>query len=163
NSQVAQRVAPRLIDLLAALATGAVGAVALARSDISDTLPGVAIAISLVPPLSVVGLTLESGKHDQALGALLLFVTNVTAILASGIVVMALYRVHTHAAQPGGETRYLSRKGAVVTIVALVIVVVVPLAATSKILTSSSLDQANVRKVVDPWADAAGWTIVSIN
>src|SRR5271154_184371 len=94
NSQVAARVTPRIIDLVAALATGAVGAVALARSDISDTLPGVAIAISLVPPLAVVGLTLESGAPHQALGALLLFTTNVAAILASGIVVMALYRTH---------------------------------------------------------------------
>ena len=33
------RVHPRLIDLLAALATGAVGSIALVRSDISDTLP----------------------------------------------------------------------------------------------------------------------------
>ena len=61
NSQVAGRVNPRLVDLLAALATGAVGSIALARDDISDTLPGVAIAVSLVPPLAVVGLTLESG------------------------------------------------------------------------------------------------------
>ena len=60
NSQVASRVAPRLIDLVAAVATGAVGAFAVVRSDVSDTLPGVAIAISLVPPLAVVGLTLES-------------------------------------------------------------------------------------------------------
>ena len=58
NSQVAARVTPELVDLVAALATGAVGSVALARSDISDSLPGVAIAISLVPPLAVVGLTL---------------------------------------------------------------------------------------------------------
>jgi uncharacterized hydrophobic protein (TIGR00271 family) len=58
NAQVAARVDPRLIDLLASLATGAVGSIALVRKDISDTLPGVAIAISLVPPLAVVGLTL---------------------------------------------------------------------------------------------------------
>jgi uncharacterized hydrophobic protein (TIGR00271 family) len=45
NSQVAARVTPRLVDLVAALATGSVGSVALARPDISDTLPGVAIAI----------------------------------------------------------------------------------------------------------------------
>jgi len=90
SSQVAS---PRLVDLVAALATGAVGSVALARSDISDTLPGVAIAISLVPPLAVVGLTLESGAPHQALGSLLRFVTNVIAILASGIVVIGLYRV----------------------------------------------------------------------
>ena len=63
------RVSPRLIDLLAALATGAVGAFAMVRADVSDTLPGVAIAISLVPPLAVVGLSLESGAPEQALGA----------------------------------------------------------------------------------------------
>src|SRR5262245_45414454 len=72
NSQVAGRVEPKLIDLVAALATGAVGAVALCRSDVSDTLPGVAIAISLVPPLTVVGLTLQSGEPSESLGALLL-------------------------------------------------------------------------------------------
>ena len=158
NSQVSSRIAPRLIDLLAAVATGAVGSVALVRSDISDTLPGVAIAISLVPPLSVVGLTLESGKGDQELGALLLFITNVTAILASGVVVMALYRVHRHAA--GQPPAALSQpEEAIVTIVLLVVVILVPLAAASKILTQSSLDQADVQKVVDPWAKAAGWSI----
>lgn len=65
NSQVAGRVHPRIIDLIAALATGCVGAFALARSDISDTLPGVTIAISLVPPLAVVGLTLEAGAESE--------------------------------------------------------------------------------------------------
>ncbi len=88
NGQVAARVTPRIVDLVAALATGAVGSVALARSEISDTLPGVAIAISLVPPLAVAGLTLQSGSPGQCLGALLLLATNVVAILASGIVVM---------------------------------------------------------------------------
>jgi uncharacterized hydrophobic protein (TIGR00271 family) len=80
NAQVAARVTLQLADLVAALATGAVGSVALARSDISDTLPGVAIAISLVPPLAVVGLTLESGAPRQSLAALLLFTTNVAAM-----------------------------------------------------------------------------------
>jgi uncharacterized hydrophobic protein (TIGR00271 family) len=68
NSQVAARVTPRLVDLVAALATGAVGSVALTRPDISDTLPGVAIAISLVPPLAVAGLTLQSGSPASAWG-----------------------------------------------------------------------------------------------
>src|SRR5690349_12969148 len=109
NEQVAQRVDPHLVDLIAALATGAVGAFALVRSDVSDTLPGVAIAISLVPPLAVVGLTLESGAPGQAAGALLLFVTNVVAILMSGVLVMAAYRVHRAADAGAGEARRRSR------------------------------------------------------
>jgi uncharacterized hydrophobic protein (TIGR00271 family) len=99
------RVTPRIVDLVAALATGAVGSVALARSDISDTLPGVTIAISLVPPLAVVGLTLESGTPRQSPAAFVLFVTNVAAILASGIVVMAFHRVHRVFGAAGTETR----------------------------------------------------------
>ena len=39
NAQVAARVTLQLADLVAALATGAVGSIALVRSDISDTLP----------------------------------------------------------------------------------------------------------------------------
>src|SRR5262245_55102390 len=93
NSQVSARVNPNLLDLVAPLATGAVASIALIRRDIADTLPGVAIAISLVPPLTVVGITLEGGAPAQSGGALLLFLTNVTAILAVGSVVMAVYRV----------------------------------------------------------------------
>ena len=125
NGQVAARVTPRIVDLVAALATGAVGSVALARSDISDTLPGVAIAISLVPPLAVVGLTLESGAPREALGAFLLFATNVAAILASGIVVMAFHRVLRLSGQPvAAKVRY---GGAVAVIAVLLLVVIVPL------------------------------------
>jgi hypothetical protein len=43
------RTSPHLPDLMAALVTGLAGAFALSRRDVSDTLPGVAIAVSQVP------------------------------------------------------------------------------------------------------------------
>jgi Domain of unknown function (DUF389) len=52
--QIMARTSPNLIDMPAALATGLAGAFAIGRKDVSDTLPGVAIAISLVPPLAIV-------------------------------------------------------------------------------------------------------------
>ena len=162
NSQVAARISPRLMDLLAALATGAVGATALARSDISDTLPGVAIAISLVPPLSVVGLTLESGQPGEAGGALLLFLTNVVAILASGVVVMAIYRVHRHTEATLGRRRD-GRLGAVLAIVVLVVVIAIPLSLTARHVSTSSVRIADTHAVVDPWARAAGWTVLQVS
>lgn len=163
NSQVAARVTPRIIDLLAALATGAVGAVALCRSDISDTLPGVAIAISLVPPLAVVGLTLESGSSEQAAGALLLFGTNVAAILASGIAVMTLYGVPRMAgtARSGG-VRTVRRGRAAATVAALVVLVAIPLAATSAVVTRTTLREQQVTSVAEAWADNAGWEVKSV-
>ncbi len=160
NSQVAQRITPRIIDLIAALATGAVGSVALARSDISDTLPGVAIAISLVPPLAVVGLTLESGAPHQALGALLLFTTNVAAILASGIVVMALYR--THRVFDRAQAASFHRSGAIAVVAVFLAAVIVPLTINSDRIDRTNVRQADVQAVADHWANAAGWSVSGV-
>jgi uncharacterized hydrophobic protein (TIGR00271 family) len=157
NSQVAARVTPRIVDLVAALATGAVGSVALARSDISDTLPGVAIAISLVPPLAVVGLTLESGAPRESLGAFLLFATNVAAILASGIVVMAFHRVHRVFGAAGA--RY---GGAIAIIAALLLAVIIPLHINSDRIDSTNVRQSEVQAVADRWADDAGWSVTGV-
>lgn len=84
NSEITSRVQPGLSALIVALAAGAVGAFATSRREIGDTMPGVAIAISLVPPLSVVGISLAHGRADEAAGALLLFITNFLAILLAG-------------------------------------------------------------------------------
>lgn len=88
NSQVLGRTSPTLMDLTAALATGLVGAVAVARRDVGDVLPGVAIAISLVPPLAVVGVCLGSGAGSLAAGAFVLFASNVVAMIITATVVL---------------------------------------------------------------------------
>lgn len=160
NSQVAGRVSPSVVDLVAALATGVVGAVALARPDISDTLPGVAIAISLVPPLSVVGLTAEAGAWEESLGALLLFATNVAAILATGLIVMAVYRVHTRV--PAGDAHAVNRKSAIAVIAAFFVVVGVPLTASTVQITRGVQRESTVRTVTAAWAEPLGWSVLSV-
>lgn len=89
NSQVTGRVSPTLVDLVAATVTGLAGSFAIARRDIGDILPGVAIAISLVPPLAVVGVTAMAGDWDGAFGSLLLFLTNMLAIIVVGIIIFS--------------------------------------------------------------------------
>lgn len=164
NDQVAGRVSPGLIDLLAALATGLVGSIALLRSDISDTLPGVAIAISLVPPLCVVGLTLESGAYGQAFGALLLFVTNVAAILATGSVTMAVYgfaKVRIEMAEDK-EAERRRRARAYLTTMVMLLVVAVPLTySTVKTLEDRSR-MGQITAYVEDITAGTRWTIVSI-
>jgi uncharacterized hydrophobic protein (TIGR00271 family) len=161
NSQVAGRVSPRLIDLVSALATGGVGAFALVRSDVSDALPGVAIAISLVPPLSVVGLTLESGAPGQAAGALLLFGTNVTAIIATGTAVLLGFRVRAVAARAGRDVGRL-RGSTLVVIPLLVLVVAFPLGIGSyQVIHAESVVMA-ARPVAEQWARAQGWEVTTV-
>ncbi len=163
NSQVAGRVSPRLIDLLAALATGVVGSVALARKDISDTLPGVAIAISLVPPLTVVGLTLEGGEPHEALGALLLFVTNVVAILATGTVVMAIYGVWRMRSDDTMVRAPVNRGSAIAVIVAMVLLVGIPLTVSSVKIARDTSEQAEVRDAGQRWAAGVGWELTGVD
>jgi uncharacterized hydrophobic protein (TIGR00271 family) len=93
NSQITGRVSPTIVDLVAAATTGAAGAFAVGRRDIGDILPGVAIAISLVPPLAVVGATAVDGDWSGSFGALLLFLTNMLAIIVVGTAVFSAMRV----------------------------------------------------------------------
>lgn len=157
NGQVAGRVSPRLIDLIAALATGLVGAFAAVRSDVSDTLPGVAIAISLVPPLAVVGLTLEAGEPGQALGALLLFGTNVTAIVATGVLLFllgGLRQARLASGQPLGQL-----KGSTLAIVASTLALVaVPLAIGSAQVAREQRTLATAQPIVELWGQSHGYT-----
>jgi uncharacterized hydrophobic protein (TIGR00271 family) len=162
NSQVAARVHPRIIDLIAALATGAVGAFALSRSDVSDTLPGVAIAISLVPPLAVVGLTLEAGEIDESRGALLLFLTNVGAILLSGLIVMAIFRVSATARAVSARGNGMQHRIAVGLAIAFVVLLAIPLGAATISLTEDRLETGEATDAAKAWAEPAGWRVIAV-
>jgi uncharacterized hydrophobic protein (TIGR00271 family) len=161
NSQVQARTSPRLIDLIAALATGLVGSFALVRSDISDTLPGVAIAISLVPPLAVVGLLLEVQRYADAAQAMLLFATNVAAIIATGTIVLLLYRVRAAAQRTGYPVGRLSG-GSLVAVGAMVLVVMVPLTVGSANVARDQQLAAAARPIAREWATKAGWEATAV-
>jgi uncharacterized hydrophobic protein (TIGR00271 family) len=127
DSQIASRTSPGLVDLVSAVATGLAGAVAFARRDVAAVLPGVAIAISLVPPLAVVGVCLGQGAVALALGALVLFVSNFVALVLSGSL---LFTSAGYVAEAPGTTQ-LSRRRANLAIGLLLVVVLVPMAANT--------------------------------
>ncbi|MEU8504695.1 DUF389 domain-containing protein [Streptomyces brevispora] len=161
NSQVSSRISPRLIDLLAALATGTVGAFALVRADISDTLPGVAIAISLVPPLAVTGLLLTVHRYHDAGQSALLFATNVAAIVATGTVAFLCYgvragaeRAHMRVGQFRGRTLAVA--------VCVVVLVAVPLTAGTVTVARDRSLATDARPVAEKWAATGTWQIMSV-
>ena len=75
------RTSPNLLDLGIALAAGAAGAYGQVRQHAADALTGVAVAVALVPPLAVIGITLQLTEWQLTLGALLLFLANVIGIV----------------------------------------------------------------------------------
>ena len=90
TQEILSRIRPGLLDLGVAIASGAAGAYAICRKDVSASLAGVAIAAALVPPLAVVGIGIPMGRWDISLGALLLFLTNFVAIASAGGLVFLL-------------------------------------------------------------------------
>lgn len=102
GSEIMARVRPNLIDLGVAVAAGAAGAFAKSRRSVADTLPGVAIAVALVPPLSVVGIGLDLGFQSVSTGAALLFFTNLIGIIFSGGIVFLWQRYGSLSKARGG-------------------------------------------------------------
>lgn len=87
NPEITSRIKPTLIDLVIALAAGAAGAFAKTRRGVADALPGVAIAVALVPPLSVIGIGLALPSDSVTIGSTVLFATNLVGIIFSGVLV----------------------------------------------------------------------------
>ncbi|MBW8173488.1 DUF389 domain-containing protein [Ornithinimicrobium sp. Arc0846-15] len=162
NSQVSGRVSPKLIDLVGAIATGLVGAYALTRKEVSDTLPGVAIAISLVPPLAVVGLTLESGQFGESMGALILFGMNVSAIIATGTLVMlasGLRQAVRDSDYELGEFRGVT----LVLVIAILALYTIPLGYGSYQVAREQYVIAETRAVTEEWAEDRNWAISDVS
>lgn len=142
------RTEPGLLDLGVALAAGAAGAFVAARKTGSDALPGVAIAVSLVPPLSTVGICLELGRIDDAAGAGLLFVTNLAAIVVVASIVFVLTGAKPIA--EGVDRGRRLRSGFVIAVVALAIIAL-PLVWRSYQNAVATITAINGTPVVRSW------------
>jgi len=76
TEQIQERTAPTIFDVAIGVFGGIAGIVSIARKDISTTLPGVAIATALMPPLCVTGYGLATNNAAIALSSFYLFFIN---------------------------------------------------------------------------------------
>lgn len=148
NSQITSRVNPTLLDMLIAIAAGAAGAYATVNRRVSASIAGVAIAVALVPPLGVVGISLGAGRGGDASGAFLLFLTNFAAIVLSAAIVFVLTGFAKHEVlreRPGAIL------ATVVPFAALAAVILLPLMFTSQGILSTAADQRDAQTAVREW------------
>ncbi|MCC7558360.1 MAG: DUF389 domain-containing protein, partial [Methanobacteriaceae archaeon] len=158
--QVIVRTSPRLLDLLAALVTGVAGAFAMSRHDVSDTLPGVAIAISLVPPLANVGILLASSNYSLALGSLLLFMTNYFAILVTGT---ALFGIMGFSKIAVKDKSQIAKKRGIAIATVMMVLISVPLAYTGYTIYIDNSITGTITEASSTWLSGSGYELVSVD
>lgn len=104
TAEIAARTQPNTLDFVVALFSGAVGSIAICKEvrGVVTSIPGVAIAVALMPPLCVVGygigLALSLNLTDGARiarGGGLLFLTNLVAIIFTSMVVFVALHIDT--------------------------------------------------------------------
>lgn len=160
NGEITSRIHPGLYALLTALGAGAAGAFITSRAEIADALSGVAIAISLVPPLCVTGIALQQGQRDAAAGASLLFLTNALAILfAGGVVFMVLGLGKSEVLQ---EQRRFRRRAFLLFVVGLLLVTI-PLMLTAYQNVVSATENANATAEVQQWVAGTSYQVDTVN
>lgn len=101
TSEILARTTPNTLDLAVALFSGAIGTIATCRpiKGVITSIPGVSIAVALMPPLCVVGFGIGMGFSLNLVEGLrisrgggLLFLTNLVAItFASALVFLGLH------------------------------------------------------------------------
>ncbi|MFO7633574.1 MAG: DUF389 domain-containing protein [Caldilinea sp.] len=160
NSQLVSRIAPGLLSLLTALASGAAGAFITAREEIADSIGGVAIAISLVPPLCVVGIALRVGEFGPASGALMLFITNFLAILLAGGLTFLLGGLGRLAIT---DENVRTRRNAFIVVVVATLLIAVPLSITTYNVVSNALEERAALQEVDAWLDGTMHHIIAVS
>lgn len=107
GSELLARTSPTLWDVLIAAFGGAAGMVAASRKDVSNVVPGVAIATALMPPLCTVGFGLAHGRWDIVGGASYLFLINGVFIAAGTLAISKLLRLPLRGAvEPAVQARH---------------------------------------------------------
>ncbi|HMO78822.1 MAG TPA: DUF389 domain-containing protein [Candidatus Paceibacterota bacterium] len=75
---------------LVAFASGVAATFAWIRKEVSNILPGISIAVSLVPPISLIGVWLAQNEIQLARYFLLIFLFNMIGIIMSSMIVFSL-------------------------------------------------------------------------
>ncbi len=92
TAEISARTKPTFLDIFIAIFGGIAGIVSIARKDISTTLPGVAIATALMPPLCVTGYGIANGEWDVAATSFYLFFLNTFFVALSTYLVIKLLK-----------------------------------------------------------------------
>ncbi len=148
GSEILGRTSPDVRDLVVAIAAGAAGAYAVAHEDVSATLPGVAVAVALVPPLAATGILIGAREGVLAEGSALLYATNLFAIAFSALATLLITGVIPTARFFFRDSRMAA---VVIGIFIATVAIAIPLTSRSLNAAASSRQQSDILTEVELW------------
>ena len=119
----AMRTQANFSDIILALASGCAGVLAF-TTGLSSAVIGVMVAVALLPPLTVCGLLLGTGQIKEAIGALLLFITNIICINLAGVITFLFQGVSPRAWWEADKAKISTRKALAIWSIILAVLVV---------------------------------------
>ena len=90
TAEVMARTDPSHLHFLVAIVAGLAVAYMLARPEWNDALPGVAIAVALVPPLAAMGVGIAAWSPVIIKGATMILILNLIGIIAAAVIIFLL-------------------------------------------------------------------------
>jgi len=157
SDQIVSNSSPNLTDLVVALIAGAAGAYTILNRNRLTALPGVAVGLSLVPPLCAAGLLLGRGNTAMAGGAFLMYLTNLAAIVLSAALVFVLYGY-----LPRGKLPRQIKVGFAMAAISVAIIAY-PLWTVTVQIVSDARDESVVLNITREWVEPTVFDVESVS
>jgi uncharacterized hydrophobic protein (TIGR00271 family) len=90
NQEILSRAHASLPFMAIAIVAGLAGSFALVKPQLNETLPGIAISVSLIPPIAVTGIGIAKLNWVLINGSFLLFLVNLLGIVFAGMITFSL-------------------------------------------------------------------------
>ena len=159
NPEIESRISPSLVDLYIAIGAGLVGAYVLARPTMSDAFPGVAVAVALVPPLCVTGISLASGYWAYAYQSFLLFTVNFFAVQISSSIIFFFLGYGSRRNE--NQTR-IHRVWFFVASITLALLII-PLVDATERTVHATITESAMTQIASQWLENSSYHLVSVN
>jgi len=142
NNELLERTSPTILELIVGLAAGFIGAFIIAYPKLGSAIAGVVVAAAIVPPVSIVGISLARGDLNSATGSFLLFLSNLIAIIFAAVILFLISNFSTRS-QRAEEARVSGFRWTMF----LLLIIIIPLFFITK-QTAFKIKTYNVAKDV---------------
>jgi uncharacterized hydrophobic protein (TIGR00271 family) len=94
SAEIMSRTEAGLLHFMVAVVAGAAVAFTLGRPEWSETLPGIALSVAIIPPLAVLGIGLAALNSTVIAGSMVMLLVNLFGIVCAAMVTFSLMNLY---------------------------------------------------------------------